>query len=453
MRSIVTLSACIALGLLATGCDSITQRNYQNAGIGTDLYTTELPETTKALDDYLAYICDQAGLNAQSCAEATLQPANWTVFVQAGMNDIDRRCDSYLSWLDDQKRSRQPILQQIADTNAATQIVLAETGVAAAPMAIVGAAFGFARHTFTNVQSRLILEVDHSTVQSLVLAHQRDFRLQILGDSKTPGIRIPNKPTAIHALRSYLRICMPFTIETEINTTLTTIDRGGADALADNPLIDARTVGSLVLPNATTPLPRPLPPPGKDLADRFTAREQSLSGLDITNIQTMLCMAPPYGTLGPMTSPTRNAIHAYLAGRSLRSPTRKIEPSNTIGPRTGDLLTQAVNQKAGCFDTVPKFKDAFEVGRYGFPKSGAAAEIKNFQDHLTWALKAQNSTTTAPATGIFDAATRTAIGELRLRLENKWPTVAGAPAPSLTTADTLLDQEIDTKIMATPKPG
>jgi hypothetical protein len=413
MRSFATVGACLAICINLTACDSATQRHYRSAGIGTELYTSELPDTTKLLDDYVDYICDQAGLNAQSCAQSALQPANWSVFVQAGMNDIDRRCDSYLSWLDDQKRSKQPILQQIADSNVATQMILAEAGVGAAPMAIVGAAFGFARHTFTNIQSRLIMEINTSSVQSLVLSRQKNYRLEILGDSRTPGVRIPNKPMALHALRSYLRICMPFTIETEINTTLAAVDRGDPNGVFDSPMIDPRTVGSVLLPNSTTPFPPPPPKPKPELTGGLTDWEKTIFPPTVTAIQKMLCVVPTDGKWGALGSPTRLAMKNYFIGREQRTP-RQIPPDETADRRTGDILTEGSNEtNSGCRDTAVGFANAFEVGRFGYHKKETAKEIKKFQVALNLALRGKNSATVIQDSGVFDDPTRKAIAEYR----------------------------------------
>ncbi len=62
-------------------------------------------------------------------------------------------------------------------------------------------------------------------------------------------MNIDNRPAAIYALRQYLRLCMPMTIETQINTTVKLFERGGTVALgqaASRPMIDARTVETAV---------------------------------------------------------------------------------------------------------------------------------------------------------------------------------------------------------------
>jgi hypothetical protein len=155
------------------------------------------------------------------------------------MNDIDRRCDGYLSWLDNRRRWIGPFHQQILDTQTATVAILAATLVdPTKAIAVVGAAFGFASHTFTNFNNRFLFEVEKSTVQSVVLTRQQEFR-------KDLPIIINNRPAAIYALRQYLRLCMPMTIETQINTTVKLFERGGAQALNQaraHPMIDAKVV-------------------------------------------------------------------------------------------------------------------------------------------------------------------------------------------------------------------
>ena len=249
------VAAGIALALSAGGCSSLDWR-YTSEGVGTELYTPDIVNQARFQEIYIGYICQQAGLSYVENGEILLcsEPAvtrNWQVFVQAGLNDIDRRCDAYLTWLDNRRRWVGPIHQQILDSEAATLLVLGAT--AADPtkaIAIVGAAFGLAAHSFTNFNSRFLFEVEKSTVQSVVLTRQQDYR-------KTLPELIDNRPAAIYALRQYLRLCMPMTIETQINTTVKLFERGGTEALrrsAAHPMIDARTVSTATTRVNFTPL-------------------------------------------------------------------------------------------------------------------------------------------------------------------------------------------------------
>jgi hypothetical protein len=262
MRVIVKALVCAGVSLTVVGCNTV-DGVYSREGAGVDLYATEGVSTADAQEAYFAKICDQAGV---ICAPNS-GPATWSAVVRAGMNDIDERCDGYLTWLDNVRRSQAPITKQLADTAAATALIMQATGSNAAAMAVVAAAFGFASNTFTNISSRLILEVPHSTVQAVVLSRQKAYRDDLFG---IPPVLIPNRPAAVYALRSYLRLCMPMTIEMEINNTVATFERGGVAALTagggpvssggSNPktrFISAKSVGVAPAPirSVSTPIP------------------------------------------------------------------------------------------------------------------------------------------------------------------------------------------------------
>ena len=133
------------------------------------------------------------------------------------MNDIDQRCDAYLSWLDQKKRETAGVLTEIAAVRVAVDAVTnpaIATGISPLGLAAIAAAFGLATSTFNNINS-LLLQVDHTTVQSVVFANRRDFREQVR------RLAIENKPMVVHTLRSYLQICMPMTIAAVPNRSLT----------------------------------------------------------------------------------------------------------------------------------------------------------------------------------------------------------------------------------------
>ena len=242
MRLATLIPSCLGLTLLATaGCDPLQEKQYLRDGIGTDLGRSEMANTTALLTQYIGYICKQAGLElipdepAASCSDRGFTQPQWVQFVKAGMNDIDVRCDAYLAWLDNRRRSAEPLLRQIGDMGKATGSILDATGVGPHPMNIVGIAFGMAANTFTNVNSRLLLEVNQATVQSVVHKGQEEFRY------RKDYTNTFNRSDAIYHLRSYLRLCMPFTIETDINTTVAIVKRVGPQSLENNPLIAPET--------------------------------------------------------------------------------------------------------------------------------------------------------------------------------------------------------------------
>src|SRR5262249_24508840 len=269
---------------------------------------------TELQNIYLANLCQQASSSLLPIECTAIAPNQWPLIVQAGMNDIDLRCDAYLTWLDNVKRSSGAILQEITDVGAATEAIMGVTGVGAKQIAIVGAAFGLAYNTFTNVSNRLILDVDKTTVQSVVYHRRADYRNDLARQHP-----VDNRPAAIHALRQYLTICLPITIETDINATVTTFQRTGEVGAGP---VDVTTVRS-----ALRPLPPPPPrivstttivttPPPPQIILNPSGPFESNIRIDLgKSLQSTLC-APQSGDFGAAgaasnAAPTRLALRDF----------------------------------------------------------------------------------------------------------------------------------------------
>jgi hypothetical protein len=414
MRTIVRLVACVGIALTAAGCDPETDRVFFRQGIGTELNSGNIEASTKAQNDYVQYVCQQAGLSyiddgGSITCENPNKPSTWQLFVQAGMNDIDQRCDAYLLWLDYVRRANDPTLRVLSDAATYSALIMDRAGVGPAPIAIAGAAFGFAKNTFTNVMSRLILEVNHSAVQSVVLSAQKQFREDLLGstDKKIPPVVIASKPAAIYALRSYLRLCMPVTIEAEINNTVVTFARGGPAGLADQePLVSGRNVSVTTITNVNAPVPPGSKAPAAS-SERNGDIEIKLTDKTVTSYQNALCVTPANGKLGLKT---RAAVSEYLTLRGEK------DTSAQFDRRTPGLLQDAVDKVRSCRGTF--LMNVYEVVNYGIP-ANRVQTIRSLQDELNKALKAKGSTTTIPITGQFTDdsqgkdQTRNAIAEVR----------------------------------------
>jgi hypothetical protein len=316
-RRFIALALCVG-GLCVgglSGCNS-ADGGYLTRGIGSDLNTPSLADQTAQLDSYVLDICRQAGLapvesaNGGQCTIDGSFSTDWAIFVQAGMNDIDHRCDDYLQWLDDKRRSTAPILQQIGDTQTGVTAVMAATNVAGPAIGIVAAAFGFARSSFTNFNSRLLLEIDHSTVQTVVLTRQRAFR------SGLPQV-INNRPAAIYALRSYLRICMPFTIETEINNTVTLFERG---VRPTTPLVTPQNIAATMIARPTDVIPPFVAPTPVSACEPGVCQGPFEIGLNKKRTIELQSNAKISPADGKFTSVTKAAILLFLHSNKMKDP-------------------------------------------------------------------------------------------------------------------------------------
>src|SRR5436853_2792794 len=247
MRARGTVAACVALALLASGCNP-NDRAFFREGIGTELYTADVLPATDLQNIYLDQLCRQSmpfvGPDVPSCSQQELPPTAWSSIVQAGMNDIDARCDSYLAWLDQKKRENAAVLAEIGSIRFAVDALTnpaVATGISPVALAAVSAAFGLATNTLANINA-LLIQVDHTTVQSIVFITRRDFREGLL------RLALANKPAAVHSLRSYLEICMPMTISANINSTVTVFQQTGPGVLGKRPLVGPPTVAAPFVP-------------------------------------------------------------------------------------------------------------------------------------------------------------------------------------------------------------
>jgi len=197
------------VAVAVAGCDPVTERRYITEGAGVDLYTSDRAGQIELQKEYVKFICSQA---ADNCS-------NLSTFVQAGMNDIDLRCDGFLTWLDARRRDKEPVLNEISAVSTATHTIMFATGSPIKSLDIVAAAFGLATQTYSNWNARLLFSVNQSTVQDIVYRAQGKFR------DKIKTYPISDQPTAIYLLRNYLRLCMPTTIEAEVNVSATLVQR------------------------------------------------------------------------------------------------------------------------------------------------------------------------------------------------------------------------------------
>jgi hypothetical protein len=156
---------------------------------------TALADDTRARRNYLESLCRQAGLPVSPAGRACegLRGARaWTVVVQAGLNDIDRRCDAYLAWVDERKR----LGRVTEDLDAAVPL---------RAMAAAAAALGIEQRVF----ARRIGSASATALIQAAVQRQQRYRASL------PST-ISGRLAAIEVMRRYLLICAPAAIEAEL---------------------------------------------------------------------------------------------------------------------------------------------------------------------------------------------------------------------------------------------
>jgi hypothetical protein len=323
-----------ALAMLVAGCDP-NERDYFRSGIGTQLYTAETASATEFQNIYLDYLCRQAnssiGADAPTCAQQ-VPPNAWPVIVQAGLNDIDARCDSYLAWLDAKRRENAAILAEISAVRFAVDALTNPNiaGVSGVGLAAISAAFGLATSTVNNFNS-LLLQVDHTTVQTVVVGNRLAFRQDLLRLSSS----IENKPAAIHTLRTYLSICMPMTIAANINSTVTVFKQTGS-APGAGPVLP--TVAAPFTPRErfverpAPPVDRVKPVPGAEtIIDGYPANRLTYTPEVIETILAALCA--PASERTKITGVTKTLLEIWE-----QTDLRNATPNGKIDDRERQVL-------------------------------------------------------------------------------------------------------------------
>lgn len=407
----------VALALLVSSCSVLEEKLIQE-GIGTELPVADMAESTRRLDAYLTYLCAQAGgtrLVAEtsdamiSCDMSRYGAAQWSALVSAGFNDIDRRCDGYLAWLASRRRDRNAILSQISDTRTFTEALMFTTGVGAAPIAIAGLAFGLASNSFTNYYSRLLFEIEKSTVSVLV----REKRLQY---RETLKVRIAYQPDAVHVLREYLLICTPFYIEDLVNQRTrdsvagnTPADKGNAEQIRRS-----LVAGAMIRAIPETPR-KPLPDTGETnrqrpieptMAEPLTDSERNMPRTMGQSIQANLCVPPS----AAFDKATRDAIQQAKIGANQSGPSAR-PFRNTRNEIASAGEAQIFLGSRPCSvdmsGTDRGYQTAFE--KFTFADDGGVRSLQVSLSLCDPALKDKIS-------GKFDLATRAAIRTAKGRL-------------------------------------
>jgi len=230
------LLCCFLAGLFLSACEN---SNPLLNGIGSSVYSDSVLSRAKLQDQYFGLMCVRSNISFSGDTEDTarcpdynfgedsnngMQANHWQMVVYAALNDIDERCSAYLDSLDAAERMRAAYVRQLSSTNTTANVIIGLTGgVGPQALAIVQAAFGLAENSLDNYYSRLILQVEKSTVHSLVLKRQTAFR-QILYKRNSNNQKlidsVRTKPGAYFAIRGYLRLCLPSTIEGQITTVI-----------------------------------------------------------------------------------------------------------------------------------------------------------------------------------------------------------------------------------------
>jgi hypothetical protein len=334
---------------------------------------------------------------------------DWAVFIEAGFNFIDEECNQYLDslfWFDRYRRTTQT---QIAITGAATAAIMGIAGAAAEAIAATAAAFGFLTATTDNFGNSVLYELEPSGIKTLVDRSRAQYRSAAQDRIKNEEAK--NQPAAMSLIQGYLALCLPMSIETQVNGAI--VDTNFTeDKTADKSLVPklrrvpqanieatispeleaniAKAIRRAAL-EADKPVP-PSPPRRTSILRARSPVEKALSLSEGMAVQEALCVEAS----GDFGDETREAIALYYAAQA--HPNKR--ELQTRGDVT-DLIT------AGTCKGTP-YRNAYE--RFAL---GSKSEIKDLQERINIELQRRNLGPSINVSMVFDQPTREAIKRIQ----------------------------------------
>jgi hypothetical protein len=209
-RYTAATTAALCLLVLA-GCTRERARLRYTSGLQPVPNADRVTQSTENQRKIIEELKTRAGLTAIPPKGSD----DWAVFIEAGFNFIDEECNQYLDslfWFDRYRRTTQ---NQIAITGATAAAIMGIAGAAAEAIAATATAFGFLTATADNFSNSVLFELEPSGIKSLVDRARAQYRAAAQQRIKEEESK--NQPAAMSLIQGYLALCLPASIETQVN--------------------------------------------------------------------------------------------------------------------------------------------------------------------------------------------------------------------------------------------
>lgn len=202
----------LTIALVISGCATIKNGRQLESGPGLQFDAAELASYRESQDKVLTELV-KLTVEPDAATPAT----RWDDVIAAGMDYADGKCEAYMHALFRLNRDRRTTTTQIGLLGTAAAGIMAAVDSAARDVAIVAIAFGLASSTVDNLSSNLLYELDPSSVRALVQTMQAKYRQAL-------GVGYLTRPAAATAIRRYAMLCLPASIEAEVNLSVKKAD-------------------------------------------------------------------------------------------------------------------------------------------------------------------------------------------------------------------------------------
>jgi hypothetical protein len=168
----------------------------------------------------------------------------WYTVTLTGFNVVDDACMTYIDdlWILERRKARTGAL--LAATGAAAAgIIAANSHPSAATLAILAQAFGLAAAFNTAITDSYLYSQNAATIKKLVRKTTEAYRTDYARRFPEPEVAYPlgSAGAAYHHMREYLALCLPPTIQAQIEDLVTNAKAAPDNSPADAALATAKT--------------------------------------------------------------------------------------------------------------------------------------------------------------------------------------------------------------------
>ncbi len=175
--------------------------------------------------DIMAKLAEATDCRGEQDSEEATNACHYQTTI-VGFNFVDEQCDAYLRELFALDTERDRLKTVIAGADKLTNAVLAVAPASKATMAIVAQSFGLTSDYVNVAADSYLFKADAGIVYNVVSSLQESYRNGVARNRE----QIDSRPASYSAIRGYLRLCMPPTIQSKITTTLARAVAEEADA-------------------------------------------------------------------------------------------------------------------------------------------------------------------------------------------------------------------------------
>jgi hypothetical protein len=143
------------------------------------------------------------------------KPEDWNQVITAGMHYVDVRCDRFIDALFWLNRIRETSSREIRFVGAASAAALTILSASTELIGLAPLAFGLLDQTVNNIGQGLLYDLPPATVRTIVEEQQTAYVQAMQGKS------FNTRSLALGTIQGYVTLCLPATIEAEVNRAIT----------------------------------------------------------------------------------------------------------------------------------------------------------------------------------------------------------------------------------------